>query len=818
MLHKKIQKPKEKKEKVPKLSKKQQELLAQRENVVRYFPTQDFGLSCDQVKERELVKLTNNTKIKSTKSYLSIFCKNIFTFFNFLWALIAIALFMVGAYSDLIFIFVIVANTAVAIIQEIRAKITVEKLSIVTAPRIKTIRDGVEIEIASDKLVLDDIVILSNGDQVPADCVIVDGNIEVNESLLTGESNAIRKTKSDRLLSGSFLVAGKCYARVDKVGKDNYIWQMAARAKEFKAPSSNLFKDLNRLIKYIGISLVPIGLLTFLKEYMVPDSTIKNVIISTSGALTSMIPAGMFLLITVSLAVGVVKLSRKNTLVKDLYSIEMLARTNVLCLDKTGTITDGTMKVVDFVTFGKRQANVKKLLSNVLYNQKSTNATSNAMIKEFGIESDCVALDTVEFSSERKYSITHLTSKKTYFLGATSKIKCKLTPEQKAFIEEQQNKGLRVVALTECDGPYAPDMDGSKSSVIAFIVLEEKIRENAIETIQWFKENGVEIKIISGDDPATVAKIAQRVGVNNADKYVSLENFSLTEIEQMASEFTVFGRVTPEQKYTLVKALKNKGNVVAMTGDGVNDTLALKEADCSIAMADGSEVARSISKLVLLDSNFTALPAIVKEGRQVVNNVQNSSCLYLMKTFFAILLSVMTLIFGISYPFQPVNMFILEAFVIGLPSFILTFEPNNNQIKGNFIPQVMKKSIPRALLMFVNVIIVIFLSSRFTTLTEVEFKTLAVLTLTFTGFLNLVSLCWPMNLLKGATLGVSLFCIIFAIVFKGDFFMITTFTGPVLLTFFALLTCSILILILLFINRKNLAKLKQKIINLLQKE
>ena len=808
---------KNKQDKKPKITKKQEQTLQQ--PVVRFSPTVESGLSTEQVKDRTLAKLTNDTKITTSRSYWSIFAKNIFTFFNFLWAGIAIALFLVGAYSDLIFIFVIVANTAVAIIQEIRAKITVEKLSIVTAPRVKVIRDGKQEEVLSEALVLDDIIVLNNGDQIPTDCVIVSGEVEVNESLLTGESNAIAKGANDNLLSGSFLVSGKCFARVDKVGKDNYIWQMAARAKEFKAPNSNLFKDLNRLIKYISIILVPIGILTFLKENMMAGSTLASAVKSTSGALTSMIPAGMYLLITISLAVGVVKLSRKKTLVKDLYSIEMLARTNVLCLDKTGTITDGTMKVVEFATFGKKRKNsIKKLLSCVLYNQKSTNATSNAMIKEFGIDKSITAVNTVEFSSERKYSITELTHNKVYFLGATAMIKCKLTAEQKEFIEKQQQAGLRVIALTEYSGAFDKNMGGSKSEVLAFIVLEEHIRENAVETIKWFKDNGVDIKIISGDDPATVSKIAQRVGVEHSDKYVSLENFSLSEIEQMATEFTVFGRVTPEQKYTLVKALKNKGLVVAMTGDGVNDTLALKEADCSIAMADGSEVARSISKLVLLESNFTALPAVVREGRQVVNNVQSSSGLYLMKTLFAIILSVTTLIFNISYPLQPVNMFLLELFVIGIPSFILTFEPNNRQISGNFIPQVLKRSVPRALLMFINVLVVVLLfNNKNAVLTEAEFKTLIVITLTFTGFLNLVSLCRPFNGIRIGTVVMSLVCLIVAILVKGDFFMITDFSFIVLMTFFTIMLCSILVILLAWANTKNIEKLRQKAINLLQK-
>ena len=791
------------------------------EGVERFSPSFQEGLTEEQVKSRIKANLTNNTKVKSTKSYTSIFIKNIFTFFNMLWLIIAVALFVVGSYGDLMFLFVIVANTAIAIIQEIRAKIAVEKLSMVSTPLVKTIRNGMEIDLQANKLVLDDIIKLTTGNQIPADCIIIDGKVEVNESLLTGESNSIEKSINAPLLSGSFVVSGICYAKIEKIGRDNYIYQMAKKAKEFKAPESNLFKDLNRLIKYIGIALVPIGILTFLKEFAIEGSTLKQQITNTSGALISMIPAGMFLLVTIALAVGVVKLTKKKTLVKDLYSIEMLARTNVLCLDKTGTITDGTMKVVDFITYTKkRKTSISKLLANVLGAQKTENSTSNALIKEFGKAQDFVINNIAEFSSEKKYSITELSNKKIYFLGAHTRIGCSLTAEQLEYIKLQQNKGLRVLAFSELENEqFDKNMSGKKSTLLALIIIEEKIRDEAIETIQWFKDNGVEIKIISGDDPATVAKIAQRVGVEDSDKYISLENKSIKEVEVLTNEFTVFGRVTPEQKYTIIKSLKNKGNVVAMTGDGVNDTLALKEADCSIAMADGSEVARSISKLVLLESNFSSLPSVVKEGRQVVNNVQNSSSLFLMKTFFAIILTILTLFLQLPYPFIPRMMMPLEAFVIGIPSFLLTFEPNNKPIKGNFIPQVLKRSLPRALLLLINIIIVMMIhyTQLSQTLTHDEYQTLVVLVLTYTGFLNLASLCYPFTLLRIITLSVSLVCITGAIAGLPKLFSITTWSLEVLLIFFSLIVVSIIILIAIRLNRKGLNKLRDKIINLLQK-
>ena len=787
--------------------------------VERYQPQLETGLTEEQVKARIEDKLTNHTKVKASKTYFSIFVKNIFTFLNMLWLLIAIALLCVGSYTDLIFLFVIVANTAIAIIQEIRAKIAVEKLSMVTRPQIKTLRNG-KIEIlSSDKLVLDDIIILGNGNQIPTDCIILSGKVEVNESLLTGESNSIEKSEGMNLLSGSFIVSGECYAKVERVGKDNYIEQMAQKAKEFKAPASNLFKDINRLIKYIGIAIVPIGILTFLKEYSL-GGTLQEQVTKTAGSLTSMIPSGMFLLITIALAVAVVKLAKKNTLVRDIYSIEMLARTNILCLDKTGTITDGTMKVIDFMTFTKKKTStVKKILSNILNVQKTSNATSNAMIEEFGKNGDWKALNVVEFSSERKYSLTQF-DKKTYFLGSVTNIGCALTEQQKTLIEECQNKGYRVIALAESDEIFKKDMSGRTSTLLAFIIIEEHIREDAIATVQWFKDNGVEIKIISGDSPATVSKIAQRVGVENSDKYVSLEGLSTKEVEQMADKFTVFGRVTPEQKYTIIKALKNKGKVVAMTGDGVNDTLALKEADCSIAMADGSEVARSISKLVLLKSNFSSLPNVVKEGRQVINNVQNSSSIFLMKTLFAIVLTVITLFLQLKYPFDPKDMLVLESFVIGVPSFILTFEPNTKKIRGNFIPQVFKRAVPRALLMLLNicVVMILFYNQTPEVFTAEEYKSLCVLTLTYTGFLNLVTLCIPISLVKGFSMGISFVGITALISAIPWLFSISAPSFKVLMTFFAIMAVSIIIIILIKLNRRRIENLRDKIIKLLQRE
>lgn len=778
-----------------------------KENIVieRYKPAKTKGLSKEQVEERKNKSLINNTKVKSSHSYFGIVMKNICTFFNLLWLMIAVALLCVGAYSDMLFMVIIVINTLVAIIQEVKAKQTVEKLSLITAPKVQVVRDGKLIEIQSEEIVLDDIIYLENGNQIPADCILIDGKIEVNESLLTGESRAVKKVENDNLLGGSFLVSGSCYARVDKVGKDCYVQKLTQSAKEFKAPASNLFRDLKYLIRAIAIILVPLGILTFLKEYLYLEKDLASSIRNTSGALVGMIPAGMFLLITIGLSIGVVKLAKKKTLVKDMYSIEMLARTNVLCLDKTGTITDGTMNVVEVLKTGKTNLEqIQEIMSDILASQTTENATSIALIRKFGKETTKKATNVIEFSSDRKYMASEFDNT-TFLVGAPTYVKAKLTPMQNKRKEEYLSKGYRVIALVEHDGKY--DESNIEGKTLALIAIEDHIRDDAFETIKWFKDNGVQIKIISGDDPQTVSKIAERVGVENSQKFISLEKMSLQEVEQIADEFTVFGRVNPEQKHIIIKTLKKKGKIVAMTGDGVNDTLALKEADCSIAMADGSEAARNISKLVLMDSNFSSLPSVVKEGRQVINNVQNSSSLFLMKTLLAITLCVITLILRVEYLFKTTQMFILEMFVIGLPSLILTLQENNDPIQGNFIPQVLKRSIPRAVVLVLNCIALILIEkTEILSVNEyigAEYETLSTMAITFAGFLNLTWLCIDgFTKLKMFAIGSSLACIIATILLMPSFFLMREFSNNVLIIFAYMMLST-----LIFITMYNLIKM-----------
>ena len=782
-------------------------------DIQRYSPLVTEGLLSEQVKEREENNLYNTVKQNTGKSVLRIIFENSVTFFNFIWLVIFVALLVVRSYSNLLFIIVIFLNTLISIVQEIKAKMVVEKLSIVTQPKVTVIRNGMTGEIMSNKLVLDDVIHLEIGNSIPADCVILDGKIEVNESLLTGESDAIKKNIGDQILAGSFILSGSCWAKVDKIGKDNYIQSIAMQAKKFKSPTSNLNKDLNTMIKYIGIGIIPIGVLMFINNFFSNQRIIERAITLTCGALTGMVPAGMYLLVTIALAVGVIKLSKKKTLVKDLFSIEMLARSNVLCLDKTGTITDGTMQVSELIDLDHIEGlENKNIISNILYNQKTSNATSNALLIEFGKKNDLKLKYNMDFSSAKKCTATCFEDFGTFVLGAPEFTNCEISDSVKELIYSHTSKGKRVLMLCFSKEDLNEDEVLPKTSPLAIITIEDHIREDAFETIEWFKQNNVQIKIISGDNPITVSNIAKRVGVENADSSISLEGLSAQEVEQSATLFTVFGRVSPEQKHILVKALKKQGYVVAMTGDGVNDTLALKEADCSIAMADGSDVARDLSNLVLMDSKFSSLPSVVMEGRQVINNVQQSSTLFLMKTLCTILLSFFTIITLSPYPFESRQLFLMELLVIGMPSVILALQPNTKLIKGDFIPVVLKRSVPSGLLIFLNVFTVIILM-RFGLLNAEEFTTLSTLVLTFTGFMNLLFLCMPFTKIRFACALTSLLAIIVAILIMGDFFGMTIFNLKVMLILLAFITISIPFHILIPKVITRIEKFKTKLHN-----
>ena len=751
---------KTKKHKISKRSKSKKKKLFEKKveevapkKITRVKASADNGLSVDQVIERINGGFVNQSKNENTKSIASIFVTNIFTFFNMLCLLIAILLIIAGSYKNLLFMVLAIVNTTIGIVQEIRAKKTIEKLSLLTAPTTKVIRGGKIYEVMTNEVVLDDITILSSGKQIVADCIILEGEVEVNESLLTGESVSIKKKVGDTLLSGSFISSGTCKARVDKIGEDCYVEKLAGKAKQYKKPKSELFNSLNAIIKVISFAIIPISILMYINNYQTYGEFAPT-IEKTAGAILGMVPAGMFLLCSIALIVSVIKLAQRKALVQDLYCVEMLARVNVLCLDKTGTITDGTMKVYNCIEVQNKSGfTLKRIVGSMLSALNDNNQTSQALINYFGYNKELAPSATIPFSSQRKLSAVSFNENGTYILGAPEFVMPSLKEGKiKDMIEQYAKDGYRVLLLAHSTAQITKQTIPTNRNAVAVIVLEDRIREDAIETIKWFKDNDVKIKIISGDNPLTVAEIAKRVGVDDTESFINLEGMSEAQVISAANKYTVFGRVTPEQKATLVRSIKAQGNTVAMTGDGVNDILALKESDCSIAMASGSDAVRSVSHMVLMDSKFSSMPQTVKEGRKVINNVQKSSSLFFMKTIFTILFSILVLAINEPYPFAPLQLYMLEFFIIGVPSFFLALRPNESRVSGRFIYNLLKNALPSGLTLLLNVgACYLFVWFTQHSLDDtVLLSSMCTIVITFTGIAQLYQLCKPFNVMTGA--------------------------------------------------------------------
>lgn len=709
------------------------------------------GLTYDEVKERIANNLVNVSTTKTSKTVRQIILSNIFTVFNILNIAVAIWLLTVGSFKNLTFMAVISANIIIGIIQEIRAKKTIDSLSLISAPSVSVLRNGRKEVIKPEEVVLDDIMILDAGKQICADAIVRKGSVEVNESLLTGEADAVFKKPGSILLSGSFIVSGECYAKVEHIGDDNYIQKLTSQAKKFQKPKSDILRSLNLLAKIIVVLVIVMGALLFFNQYFIADHSYEESVISTAGGIIGMIPSGLFLITSISLAWGVIKLSRCNTLVNDLYSIEMLARVNVLCLDKTGTITDGSMKVRDVVEYKNPfDLSIKQIIANIQGSLKDSNPTSIALEKKFGKVKKATATKTIPFSSSRKYSACYFKDLETTFLlGAPEFILGNRYDSISKNVESYAKLGYRVIILASSKKPIVSQDDEFKDAeVVALIAIEDTIRKDAIDTIDYFKKSGVMIKVISGDNPLTVSKVAKRAGIVNADKYLSLDGLSDSEIERLALEYTVFGRVTPAQKKLLIQVFKQNDGVVAMTGDGVNDILALKEADCSIAMANGSEAARNVSNLVLLDSNFASMPKVVSEGRRVINNIQRGAALYLTKTIFSVLLSAIVVVLAfkipVVYPIQTIQLMLYDILITGIPSLYLAVEPNNTQIKGKFMQNVISRAAPGGLLIVANYLIIIAFRTPLNMSNEV-ISTLTVLMTTAVGFMILYRTFKPFN-------------------------------------------------------------------------
>lgn len=759
---------------------------------VRFQPNANEGLTAKQVESRVDDYLVNYVKRGTTKSVGAILLTNIFTFYNMLALVIGIILIynMAILQSDvppeeqmgitnLLFLVVFITNMVIGIVQELRAKFTIEKLTIVASSKVTVVREGHLYTISPEDIVLDDVVSLSNGGQIQADGILLDGIIEVNESLLTGESVPIQKKKGDKLLAGSFVVSGSGHYRVDKIGKNSYIQTVAKDASRYVAPRSELFSSLKSIIKVISAIIIVLAAILIatqlLGETQITNAKISKVITQTSGAILGMIPAGMFLLSSLALSVGVLNLKKANTWVRELYCIEMLARVDTLCLDKTGTITDGTMKVVDVISIKNegKKFDLKKMMSSILFALDDNNQTSMALKDYFGHECIFKAKKILPFSSARKLSaVTFNSGLGTFVIGAPEFIFNDLSTKLSDVITKFASQGYRVLAVGRSKDDIKDDNLPENIYPVALITLQDNIRREAPQTIKWFADNGVDIRIISGDNPITVSEVARRAGVAGAEKYISLHGLAPVEIRAAAKEYTVFGRVTPEQKLILVKELKNVGRTVAMTGDGVNDILALREADCSIAMASGSEAARNVSQLVLLDSNFSSMPKVVLEGRRVVNNVQKSSSLFLFKTLFTMMLACICIFANNgTYFFDTSNLLILESFIIGLPAFMLALEHNNQQINGKFLYNILRTSLAAALsvVIFVGALLLFRLFGIFNLTATLDLTadnvtlTLMIYATLTTGFAMLYRMIRPLNAYRGvmfvAMVAISLFLV-----------------------------------------------------------
>lgn len=728
--------------------------------VDRFTPELSRGLSPEQVETRFKQYLFNDTNKKYSKSYASIFIGNICTFFNLLCLIAFIALLLAGmkGITNYLVIVITAANIGIGIIQEIRSKLAIDKLSILATSTTKVLRDGEISEIPTSEVVLDDIIIMELGNQVPADCILADGNVEVNESLLTGESVSVKKSAGDVLYAGSFIASGNGKCRVDKVGKETFIEKLTAKAKKYKRPNSELINSMQMIIKAVSIVIFPVAIGVFLVTRA--SNAVEGVAVSawllslkdslamakTCSVVIGMIPSGMLLLTSVALAVGVIRLSKNHTLVRDLYSLEMLARVNVLCLDKTGTITDGRMKVNDAVILNTvGEYSLTDIMGSMLAALDDNNQTSIALYNHFGHSDVLSPTAKIPFSSKRKLSAVSFADVGTFVMGAPEFVLKPLPAKVERIVKQYAQMGLRVIVLAHSSTPIVGDKLPAILKPVAIISIADNIREDAIDTIKWFKENDVQVKVISGDNPITVSEVAKRAGIENADKFISLEGLNEKEVENVANKYTVFGRVTPEQKAILVRSIKTEGNTVAMTGDGVNDILALKEADCAISVASGSEAARNVSHLVLMDNNFGNMPKVVAEGRRVINNIKNSASLYLMKTLFTATLAVLFIILREPYLFVPSNMLLLEVLIIGAPSFFLALQPNNSRVEGKFITHVMSRSISGAVVM-VACVMSMYLVCRYGGSEFTGFQTaMCMMALTFSGLVMLFRVCQPFN-------------------------------------------------------------------------
>ena len=766
--------------------------MEQRTPLTRVQAEPGVGLSAEQVKERFACHADNYKVESSTMSVSDIVKSNVFTYFNLVFAVIAVLLSIVGAWRDMLFLPIIVANTCIGIVQEIHSKKVLDKLSILNAPQSVVIRDGKKAKISADKLVLDDVVEFTAGSQIPADAKVIDGELQVNESLITGESDEITKRAGDQLLSGSFVVSGKAYARLEKVGKDSYISKLTLQAtKSKKGEQSEMIRSLDYLIMVMGIIIIPIGIALFVQSFIYNEGTLHDSITGMVAAIIGMIPEGLYLLSSVAMAVSSVRLAQKKVLIHDMKCIETLARVNVLCVDKTGTITEPGMHVYEVELLdGVDEDATTKILADVVRAQNRDNATMEALQAHFTENGGMHAKEVFSFSSETKFSGAIMEDGKSYVIGAPEFVLRSQFEEYQEQIAEYSSKGYRVLVFGEYEGTLTKKPLTEPVVPMGFVMLANPIRKGAKETFTYFAENEVEIKVISGDNPLTVSVIAKEAGIANAERYVDASVLKTkSDYYNAVEEYTVFGRVTPNQKRMLVQALKAHKKTVAMTGDGVNDVLALKDADCSVAMASGSDAASNVSQLVLLDSDFSRMPSVVAEGRRVVNNIERTAALYIVKNIFSMLLAVFSVILLLDYPLEPTQVSLISMFTIGIPSFILALEPNKNPIRGHFLTNVLVKALPAGLTDFIVVSGLVIFCREFSVDLDC-LSTSCTILVAIVGFMILYRIAKPMNvghiiMMIGVIAG-WLFCMLFV----SKFFAITSISKQcaMLMIIFAIIT------------------------------
>lgn len=791
-----------------------------------------MGLTSEEVRKRIDNGQTNHTDISTQKTVGQIVKSNLLTYFNLIFLILTVLLCIVGSFRNLTFLPVIIGNTVIGIFQELRAKKTLDKMSMLNAPHSIVVRDGEQQQIQSEELVKDDIIILSAGNQICADATVLSGSISVNEALLTGESDEIKKKSGDGLMSGSFVVSGQCYAKLDKVGNESYISQLTAQAKAMgDGEQSEMIRYINKLVKWVGIIIIPVGIILFCQAYIMNGETFKKSVVSMVAAVLGMIPEGLYLLTTVALALSTIRLAKKQVLLHDMKSIETLARVDVLCVDKTGTITEPGMQVTELVISGrcgdaemdKRAfAHLLADYSAVIEDNNATMEAIRAYVAKNEIEKGSrTLLKTQPFTSANKYSKVSFVEG-DYMLGAPEFIMKDRYEEISGEIEEYQSKGYRVLLMAES----GEDSIGSVRplggiSPIGYIVLSNPIRENAESTFTYFKEQGVAIKVISGDNPATVSEVAKRAGIDGAENYVDASTLaSEKDITEAVYKYTVFGRVTPKQKQLIVRALQKQKHTVAMTGDGVNDILAMKDADCSIAMASGSEAAAQAAQTVLLDSDFGRMPYVVFEGRQVVNNIQRSASLFLVKNIFSLLMAIFSAIFAITYPLEPSQISLISMFTIGLPGFLLALEPNRDRIEGNFMVNVMLKALPAGLTDVLSVGALVICGQVFNLPSE-DIATAGTMLLAVVGFMIIIKISHPFNKMKYGVLLINIIGLLFCGLFLGRLFAIESISNIcfLLMVVFAFAAESMFRYLTLFVEKlssffgdeKNRRKIRRKI-------